>query len=287
MVKAPNSKFPVAASCIVLAGLTGCAGVDFYSDPSLNEKTGIPVFYAPKPYLLVARTGKPDKPVEVTVIYLSDDKKVIWAKPRSGWGSSNLTMALANGQLTNFGQVVDAKIPETITALAGLLTARAGADKTAAEADKIRAETKQAGIAAAEAGARIAAVADDMAKKIKAGMPGIAPEDVKQLNSIAQALSAAAVGLKDPTRLPSAPEQYGAIKSQKDLLEKYPAPTGKTAKDQSLKAIQGWAAELGKVLAEAAQKGEPPAAATPPTFELYEIVQSPDKPTTLRRVDAP
>ncbi len=285
MVRSPSSNFLLATLCVVLAGLTGCAGVDFYSDSTLKAETGVPIFYAPKPYLLVARTGKPDKPVEVTVTYLTDDEKVIWAKPRSGWGSSNLTMTLANGQLTTFGQSVDAKIPETITSLAGLMTARAGADKTAAEADKIRADTKQAGITATEAGTRVAAVADAMAKKIQARMPGIAPDDVTKLKSVAQALSAASAALKDATQLPSAPKQYEAIKAQKDILDKFPVAGGDTQKDQSLKAIQGWNAELGRVLADAAQKGELASAATPPAFELYEIVQAPGKPTMLRRVD--
>ena len=110
---------------VLVAGatLSGCAGVTFYSESTLEKKTGIPI-YAPKPYLLVSRTGAKDKPVEVTIVYLNDPSKVVYAKPHSGFGSSNLTLALANGQLTSFGQQTDTKVPELITAIGGLITSK-------------------------------------------------------------------------------------------------------------------------------------------------------------------
>jgi hypothetical protein len=106
--------------------LTACAGWNFYSDRALTTQSGIPIF-APKPYLLVARTGAADKPIEVSVVYLNDPQNVIYAVPRSGIGSADLSLTLADGRLTAFGQTTDTKIPETITSLAGLLTARAEA----------------------------------------------------------------------------------------------------------------------------------------------------------------
>ena len=107
-------------------GLSGCAGVSFYSDPTLQNETGIPI-YGSKPYLLVARTGAAEKPVEVSIVYLSDPQKIIYAKPRSGFGSANLKLSLANGQLTEFGQETDTKIPDLIDSLSGFITARAAA----------------------------------------------------------------------------------------------------------------------------------------------------------------
>lgn len=47
-------------SCTVAVSLTACAGWNFYSDRALTTRAGIPIF-APKPYLLVARTGAADK----------------------------------------------------------------------------------------------------------------------------------------------------------------------------------------------------------------------------------
>jgi predicted component of type VI protein secretion system len=70
----------VALAIASAAVVSGCAGVSFYSDPELKKLTGIPV-YAPKPYLLVARTGAKDKPVDVSIVYLNDTSKVVYAKP--------------------------------------------------------------------------------------------------------------------------------------------------------------------------------------------------------------
>lgn len=116
----------VVGLCTVAFSLTACAGWNFYSDRGLTTRSGIPIF-APKPYLLVARTGAADKPVEVSVVYLNDPQNVIYADPRSGIGSAALSLTLSDGRLTTFGQTTDTKIPETITSLAGLLTARAEA----------------------------------------------------------------------------------------------------------------------------------------------------------------
>ena len=53
---------------LVLLALNGCARVAFYKDKDLKGgETGVK-FYTPKPYLLIARTGAKDKPVDVSVI---------------------------------------------------------------------------------------------------------------------------------------------------------------------------------------------------------------------------
>lgn len=92
----PGARWILAVSA---AALSGCAGVDFYSDPGLKKPTGIPI-YGAKPYVLVARTKAKDKPVEVSIQYLTDRSQVIYAKPRSGFGSADLKLSLSNGQLT-------------------------------------------------------------------------------------------------------------------------------------------------------------------------------------------
>jgi hypothetical protein len=108
--------------------------VNFYSDANLKTQTGIPIF-ATKPYLLVVETGSTEKPIEVTVVHLRDAERVIYADPRSGFGSSNLTLTLTNGQLTTFGQQTDPKIPELIDSISGFITARADAARMASTRD--------------------------------------------------------------------------------------------------------------------------------------------------------
>lgn len=56
-----------------------------------------------------------------TLISLPGDRKFV--KFKSGYGSSDLSVAFSNGILTNAGQKVDTKVPETITAIASLGTA--------------------------------------------------------------------------------------------------------------------------------------------------------------------
>lgn len=263
------------------AGLSGCAGVSFYSDASLEKKTGIPI-YAPKPYLLVARTGAKDKPIEVSIVYLNDQQKVIYAKPRSGFGSSNLTLALANGQMTSFGQQTDTKIPELIASLGGLITARATASKTEAEAAQMLAGigTEQAVVKTVEAGKKIAAVADDMLAKITANtLADLTADELQTVKSAAQALKLAGVALSEAANAPSAPQNLQTVKAQTDALSKLPAPTAGTSRDKALQLVQAWTAELAKIFNSAQPEKE-----APPTFELYEIIQGSGS-SMLRRVN--
>lgn len=93
--------------------LVGCAGLDF-GDQGLS-------FYEPKPYLFVSVNK--DCVSTATLISLPGDRKFV--KFKSGYGSSDLSVALSNGILTNAGQKVDTKVPETITSIASLGTAMA------------------------------------------------------------------------------------------------------------------------------------------------------------------
>lgn len=280
----PMKRPPLAkavASLLTLTSIGGCAGVTLYSDPELTKETGIPI-YAPKPYILVARTGAKDKPVEISVVHLSDPNKVIYAKPRSGYGSANLTMALANGQMTSFGQQTDTKIPELIASLGGIITARATASKTEAEAAQIRAgiaTTQQAAISAVEAGKKIVAVADDMLDKLPK-LSGLTKDETLTVSSAAQALKSAGTTLSKPENAPTAQQNFETVKAQVELLTKIPAPsTAGTPRDASLQFVQAWAGELNKQYAAAQPEQE-----APPAFELYEIIQAPSG-VTLRMVN--
>lgn len=101
---------------VVLAlALAGCARFEVYKESDLSGKeTGFRI-YTPKPYVLVKYTGNDDKPYEYSVVYLPDLKSPVYASPKSGLGSSNLTMKFnENGTLSEFGQQVDTQVPELI-----------------------------------------------------------------------------------------------------------------------------------------------------------------------------
>jgi len=117
-----------AVACIVLAA--GCARFEFYPDAEMKgAETGIRLYPA-KPYLLVAHTGDATKPVEVSVQYIPDLSKPVFAKARSGLGSSNLTMTFSNGIMTQFGQQVDANTAGIVSSLGTLATSVGGLKST-------------------------------------------------------------------------------------------------------------------------------------------------------------
>lgn len=272
-------KFAVAT--IALAALTGCAGVDFYSDAQLTRKTGIPI-YGPKPYLLVARTGAEDKPVEISVIYLNDVNNVIYANPRSGFGSNELSMAFTDGRLASFGLKTDPKIAEMMTSFAGLLTARAGAAKTRAEADEIRSKfgsTGQSAVSKKAAGDEALGIAADMQTKLTSGsLQGLTGPELKSLGEQAQKLKLAATALADVTQAATNDTQLENLNAVAQELGKFGAATASTSRDLSLQIIGKWASSLKKIGGDAVPPKAPEA-----TFELYEIIQSQGS-SSLRRV---
>lgn len=271
----------IVLSALTVAVLSGCAGVSFYTDPTLKTRTGIPV-YGSKPYLLVSRTGAKDKPVETSIIYLPNTEKVIYAYPRSGFGSANLTMSLAGGQMTSFGQQTDTKVPELITSLSGLVTARADAEKAEAEAKSIRAAigTQQSAIPASVAGQKVLDIADEILRKATNGsLPELTDQELRTLKTVAQALKAAGNSLLAPANAPFAQQQFDVINAQSEILKKYPSPTGSTTRDNSLQIVQAWAEELRKLFSTTQPEKE-----DLPTFELYEILQQPGAAPVLRKV---
>jgi hypothetical protein len=112
---------------VVLIGtqvVGACAGVRVYSDPAFAHETGVKVF-APKPYLLVARTGAKNNPVQLSVVYLPDTSDVSYSRQKRGWGSNDLGLSVQNGMLVQLGSKGDARMAEGTSAIANLLTAAA------------------------------------------------------------------------------------------------------------------------------------------------------------------
>ncbi|HNC84738.1 MAG TPA: hypothetical protein PK999_16920 [Nitrospira sp.] len=259
------------------AVVSGCAGVSFYADPELTKSTGIPI-YAPKPYVLLSRTGAKDKPVDVSIVYLNDTSKVVYAKPHSGFGSAKLSLALSNGQMTSFGQETDPKIPELIASLSGMITAQAGAGKTGAEAKKILSEIEQ-GADYVATGAKVKAVADDIAASLKARkLDGLTGDERKDVSDAKDALLTAAATLSNPTHVEPRDAALKVVKAQTEVLSKISDIPGGLDRAEATGRLKGWAAKLASLF-DNAQPEKPKEAA----FELYEIVRD-GATTTLKRV---
>jgi hypothetical protein len=97
---------------------TACAHITFHG-PAQGQHRNIGVeYYKPKLYLLVTKTG--EKIYKAEIITLPDVSQPRYALLHPGYGSSNLSLKLSNGILTDVGQVGDTKIPETITAVGSL-----------------------------------------------------------------------------------------------------------------------------------------------------------------------
>jgi hypothetical protein len=94
--------------------LAGCAELQF--------SNGGLTYYDPVPALLVSTTCDSEKPTvtttTATVLVLPGTMRTL--KLKNGFGSSNLNATLSNGMITSVGQESDSKIPDTLTAIAGL-----------------------------------------------------------------------------------------------------------------------------------------------------------------------
>ena len=117
----------VPSSCLILVGiaaaLVGCAHISFH-DPNNSTRGNVGVeYYKPKLYLLVTQQKEGYK---ADILTLPDLAQPRYALLHPGYGSSNLSLKLSNGILTDVGQTVDTKIPETITALGSLTSAAGG-----------------------------------------------------------------------------------------------------------------------------------------------------------------
>jgi len=100
----------IAAFLLSTAGLTGCSSLEFDArGPGLT-------YFEPVPYLAVSKTA--DCKVTASIFLLPGAKKTLAF--HSGYGSADLSATLAGGMLQSVGQKTDTKVPETITAVAGL-----------------------------------------------------------------------------------------------------------------------------------------------------------------------
>jgi hypothetical protein len=101
--------------------VSGCARITFHDAAEKPAKTNVGVeYYNSKPYLLVAQTA--EKGYTASLITIPDVAHPRRAFLHPGYGTSNLSMQLSNGMLTNVGQQGDTQIPQTITALGGLIS---------------------------------------------------------------------------------------------------------------------------------------------------------------------
>jgi len=269
---------------IVMAVVNGCAHMDFYTDKDLKQKTGIK-YYISKPYLLITKTGNKDKPIEASLIYLPDQSQSFYAKPVSGWGTADLSIAFNNGMITSFGQKTDSKIPETIQAVGSLVPGIGGSFKSIAEAISI----SQHGMVKQATPVDYLGASDELktiAKKLRsdvvtAGERKIIPEEtVTTGNRISDLINSAAILLH--TTMPSATTVQQAISKLQDALKAWDdlKPSRPMTSDENnalMESIMAQQAKIETILEILSPKK------VEPVFELYEI-DNKDTPGMLRRV---
>lgn len=106
-------KSTISPVIIAIIFACGCAHLDFHESP----RDGALTYYEGKPYLFVSV----DKNCvsTATVVMLPGKKKSVAFK--SGYGSNELSVSMPNGMITAVNQKTDTQIPETITALTGVI----------------------------------------------------------------------------------------------------------------------------------------------------------------------
>ncbi len=101
-----------------LALCSGCAGLHFNGGRSDDALT----YYEPVPFAAVKIAADCSASVDV-VILPGKARSVAF---HSGFGSAKLGVTLSGGMITQVNQETDTKIPETLTAVAGLAKAATG-----------------------------------------------------------------------------------------------------------------------------------------------------------------
>jgi hypothetical protein len=115
-----NTILVVLVSVFIYAFI-GCAPVQFYSNKSLTEKTGLK-YYPTKPFLHVERDPETNKIVKSTVIYLPDLANPQYMVMRDGLNSRKINLKFKDGYITDFGYSSTGKVSESVDALAGLIS---------------------------------------------------------------------------------------------------------------------------------------------------------------------
>ncbi len=260
--------------------LSACARWEFSEDQHMRgEEVGLKT-WPPKPYLLVSRTGNKDKPVEISVVYLPDLAHPVYVKPRTGYGSANLTIALTNGMVTSVGQTTDTKIPETITALGSFASSATSLAKTLAA---------QGATDYRQTSANLASIAGGLRQQI--GMAAssnlLTPIELQVASSIAAVVRQDAALLADPKRVQG--NIAGVIASLQNALKNWeniqPASNGTEGPEPQVRRnLSVLKDQLAKELARLNPTSAAGDAAQP-ALELYEFDNS-GPATVLKRVGA-
>jgi len=277
-------------SAVLFGGLTGCSTVTISSKPQLDKdsRTGVKFYYS-KPYFLVTRTGAKDNPISAQIVYLPDLENPQFAHFRTGLGSTQLNLELTNSILSKFGQTGDSKIPETLTAVSGLLTGAAGAFKTVREANKLQNEALSVDEIRAAADKLKAASSDLKNASDTAKSAGVTftTDQNNQIQRTIDALKSEASKLEDPAGLDDEKVQkvagnLGSLLKNWDTMKVTAAPIAQNEQKYNgqVDALKGTVTQVADDL----KKGSAP----PPeaVFELYEIRQNGGK-TELVRVKEP
>jgi hypothetical protein len=118
----------IGACFFLTVALAGCAHLEF---KEFNQKEPGLTYFEPVPYLAVTKGA--DCKMTVAVLSLPGEKRTLFF--RSGYGTADLSATLSNGMLQSVGQKTDTKVPETLTAVAGLAKTAAGFAAAAPAAD--------------------------------------------------------------------------------------------------------------------------------------------------------
>jgi hypothetical protein len=122
----------LVCALVLSAWLAGCASVTVRPVTKDDRQTPGVRYYESEPYLLVTKdVPKAEKKEKTDTATPTYTIQLVWlpnynmgyaVKTTPGLGTANSSVKLANGwQLTDFGAIVDTKIPETISAVTNLI----------------------------------------------------------------------------------------------------------------------------------------------------------------------
>jgi hypothetical protein len=78
-------------------------------------------YYDPVPFLVVSFNK--DCEATATIVTMPDPRRMRHVKPKTGYGTANLTSTFSHGLLTSFGQTTDTKIPDSVPQLLSIAKA--------------------------------------------------------------------------------------------------------------------------------------------------------------------
>jgi hypothetical protein len=264
--------------------LSGCATVKFYSDKELTKESGIE-FYSPKPYLIVEKNPAKDVSMKMSIIYLPDFNNPKYAKLKPGFGTSDLKLSLENGIITSYGITSDSKIPETITAISGLVGGVGTSYKSLAEAIEIlkddKKEVEQSGDISSMNDAKeiITAVKTDIESEAKRTGDHITEIQKKKLSLIKDSLLIIENKLGE-RKTKDIPEITKIMLSIIKVLDEVKT----TSESNNAKDFNGRIETYKKEINNAMNKISPPKKSDNSSIEVYEIINKAGS-TELKRIE--